>query len=976
MIPPHLEDMEPSPFGISPTVVEDTHNELDEIGKLLADAEIAVMSNAIDKLSEIEAECSKIEAKLIGRIGVGLDEIEAACNKVRAKTTNKITSTAGQMYEYMGAAGIPFPGMDEVKATLGLPAGTDAAFVGETKPEFLASQQPSPGVQVTGTEPQPTVTDTQPPPVDGTQDQTTAVPPADERGNVTVPPFIGGGNLCTVNPGGSIPFIANGFGVISSGVVETIGQAVWGDVGGVSTVSPWISMSGMSPGMKADCLSLNVQSAYWWKPGTGQYSPTVIVPSGWGLYLGQSGHLVAAPKPPAGYCQLLGVSGGQCPTGGGTLTNIPTPPKPTTQPPCVQCCCNPCQCQGQQASPKPVEKPKPPEDDKPQAPPAPEPINQGDDICKAIQDSIDRMGLNVNPPVAGEGGATVGATVGGFDIQLGDKVDEKQKGVVDGVLESLSEWATKAISDGVNGLDCQRAKLLFISLFRAGFMFVHRWTGMVPPQIMEQTEILSRTICQSRLPGGGMADVAYLRGDIDRATWECFHKAEGNHIGPAEKVMMAGRAKLDPMQLDRLNRRKKIPDAELDQLMREAGVMKKEDQKRIHDWNEQFPTHSEVITLMNRDVVDEQNVDWTEADKLFQQNYKDKVKDWFDANGLDEQTAKYFWRGHFHIPSYTMGQQFLFRKREGKDGVTKPFTRDDFRKMLVQDDWHPGFIDHMIDVSYRVPTRRDILMAFMLHTIKDEEFKGFLQDWGYKEEGADFFLNLYKVKRQIADVKAAGYPTLKQLANTFAQCLMSEQEFKDASAILVVDSEQQDEAVKAAELTRTLWQRKQAVAAIRKPYLLGLLDGNDVRDRLTQAGLTGSCQDEYIANWDLLAARQDKTESASQLCGMLESGVVQPAQFVDALVRQHWDAESALRMLQQCEYKIDQKQQRKAEALARRIQAEQRRAAKEAEKLRRLQECGPPACPTNTPGGQKPKPADPQNQGPSSNGTVPTNPPG
>src|SRR5215216_6221994 len=100
--------------GISPTFVADSHTQLDEVGQLLANAEVAVMSSAIDKLYEVEAECPKVQATLLGRIGVNLDKVEAACDRVRRKIVATQGRTAGQMYEYMGAARIPFPSMDEV----------------------------------------------------------------------------------------------------------------------------------------------------------------------------------------------------------------------------------------------------------------------------------------------------------------------------------------------------------------------------------------------------------------------------------------------------------------------------------------------------------------------------------------------------------------------------------------------------------------------------------------------------------------------------------------------------------------------------------------------------------------------------------------------------------------------------------------------------------------------------------------------
>jgi hypothetical protein len=1023
---PSGEGLEPTPLGQLPPGVGpppdsfngDTHAALDGIGTHLAAAEIAVYSHLLDKTTEIAASIADAEATVIGHIDKRLDNVQAAINKVYATVVKNIAVKMGSAVEYLAPTGIDFTGVQTVPISAGTRGPTFSGGVPSipSQPIPIEQQLGGPGgiPQPTGNiipmplsgcpdgwsqfqdahgawqcvegigcaagwhldflpnrgwacvnNANPALTDAphhiapqlppgNVPPSDDTQPPLGEPPPATVP--PTAPPIAFDGDSCTY---ARRPTVKTGSGCLPIPgppppptwvVTYCDGCKVCYDVysgDDPPSVSEGHTVSGPIHGtFNLEQYVNSIVCAEVASPpgeGDGNGGPEESE-CGDGQHIDEATGECVDDEPADEH---------QCPEGfewdeeSEQCVGAAIPPVPPVEPPA------------------PVPAPAPP--------PIPQP-QPGQDVCDLIEDSLRRLGaekcdLSKMFGLENQDGEGGGFWTGFFGGILGAKSETYRK-----IIVATLDIFCNILNKSIEGAECNRGQLMAIEAFLAGLRFVNRWTGLIPAQIVEQLTILSRTVCQSRLPGGGMADVAWLRGTIDDKTWECFHKAEGNHLGPAAKIRDAGRAKPDPSQLDKLHRRKLLEDAAYDKLMREAGVIKDEDKKNISNLNVQFPTHSEIISLLIRDVFDEVNIDWKESDRIFEQKYVGQAKDWFDANGIPKEMAKLFWRGHWHIPSYSMGQHFLFRQRPGKDGVDKPFTENDFREMLLQDDWAPQFIDHMIATAYKVPTRRDIIMAFMNRTLSDEGFKGFLQDMGYKPDGAEFFLSLYKAKRQKQEMKDAGYPSIRQLANSFARCEMSSDEFKQAIQPLVVTEEQIEDATEAARLSRALRQRRDAIAAIRRPYVLGIIDNSEVRERLSEAGIDGACQDEYIQNWDLLAAKQDKQESASTLCGMLEIGVVSPTQFVDALVRQHWSVESSLRILQQCEFKINEKEKKKAEALARRILSEQRRAEKEAAKRRRLLECGPPKCPSNTPGGSLTSGAGQSSQGRVSNGTASTTP--
>lgn len=1023
---PAGEGLEPTPLGQlppgvgppSPSFNDDVHSALDGVGTHLAAGEVAVYSHLLDKTTEIAGAIADSEATVIGHIDKRLDSIQYAINKVYANVAKNISVKMGNAVEYLAPAGISFGGISEGSAPAVPNLPTFPGGVPSVGPQAIPVEQqqdvmggiPHPGGNII------------PMPLTGCPDGWS--PFQNSHGEWQCIQGLG------CHPGWHLAFLPNRGWVCVNDANPNMFDAPLTITPALNqppadkppeTIPPTGEPLATPPPSTLPPISVDTDTCtYARRPTVKTGSGCLPIPGPppppvwivtycdgckvcYDIYSGDdkpnlgAGFTVNGPITPpfdikqyinSIYCaEIAPPPGGEDEGGNGETGECPDGQHPDDETgECVDDEAEqPPQCpegfqwdEELELCVKEGELPVPPVEPPAPAPaPAPPPIPQpqpGQDICDLIADSLQRLGAEKCDLSKMFGLKDQGEEGGGF-----------WSGALAGIIGAKSETYTKVISltfdmlcnvlnRAIEGAECNRGQLMAVEAFLAAFRFVNRWTNLVPAQIMEQLTILSRTVCQSRLPGGGMADVAWLRGTIDDKTWECFHKAEGNHLGPAGKIRDAGRAKPDPTQLDKLHRRKLLEDAAYDKLMREAGVIKDEDKKNISNLNLQFPTHSEIISLLIRDVFDEVNIDWKESDRIFEQKYAGQAKDWFDANGIPKEMAKLFWRGHWHIPSYSMGQHFLFRQRPGKDGVDKPFTESDLKEMLLQDDWAPQFIDHMIATAYKVPTRRDIIMAFMNRTLSDEGFKGFLQDQGYKPDGAEFFLSLYKTKRQKQEMKDAGYPSIRQLANSFARCEMSSDEFKQAIQPLVVTEEQIEDATEAARLTRALRQRRDAIAAIRRPYVLGILDSSEVRERLSEAGIDGSCQDEYIQNWDLLAAKQDKQESASTLCGMLEIGVVSPTQFVDALVRQHWSVESALRILQQCEFKINEKEKKKAEALARRILAEQRRAEKEAAKRRRLLECGPPKCPANTPGGSQTSAGGQSIQDHGSNGTVSTSP--
>lgn len=932
LVPPPYGDLPPGAFTPGESFTSDTHAYLDAIGQSLADVEIAALTNLVEQSTGAANAIADAEATVVGSIDRGLDRVQRTVDSVVQRVTRNINDRMQAAADYLAAVqpAQSAPLEPQLICPVDLPSGLACppgyAPCRATTGEYLCWDQGTGHV----VEPTQLPIEQQPPVTPTSDDRPPPTMPGD-----TIPPPPGYGDYGRwCSPG----YLTNP--PTQEQLIQLAIDAGW------TGYFDWGQIFRMKQNNNQlrDWNGERIWQGHIMADEQGR-CPIGLRPSATGVFFNR--------------CVI------QCDT-----TGVPTPPvQPPAEPPAGEACVPIC--------PPGFERKIPDHkiEDRPlQLPKIPAP--HGDDICKAIKEMID--GLGGEKCDFSKVLAFPGISVGGIGVAAAflDKLLGGGDSVLTKLVGSLARWICKVMDDVSIGPDCDRAKTLAIELPLGILQLINKYTSLAPDPWIQALQNVQNSVCQSRLPDGGMADVAFLRGDITRDEWECYHKAAGDHLQPADKIMQAGRAKLDPTQLDKLRRRKLLDEGVYAKLIREAGVIKDEDRKNIENYNLQFPTHAEIIRLLLRDVFDDKTIDWTESDRIFTQKYVGKAKDWFDANGIPEEMARFFWRAHWHIPSFTMGTQFLHRLRPNDVPEGREFTRDDLKAMLLQDDWHPKWLDAMIDVSYKVPRLVDIRGAYFLYQMNDDDLVRQMQDRGYSEQNALTYLNLWKVQRQIDTARRAGYPTLKQLSRMYATCEITEQQWRDTAVLWVVDTEQMDDAFRAAQLAKDMHTRRRAVQSVKSPFVRGVIDEEEVIGRLQQVGIDPGCISNLIEDWKYQRLRQDRFEAAGQLCKEVEQGIITAAQYVGALINIGYDRDAAFRMAESCEVQVEEKNIRKAEARARRQAADMRRAAREAEKARKLLECGPPGCPMNTPGGQAARVAGPKNQGPLSNGTGATSPPG
>lgn len=513
--------------------------------------------------------------------------------------------------------------------------------------------------------------------------------------------------------------------------------------------------------------------------------------------------------------------------------------------------------------------------------------------------------------------------------------------VLPDLLNRFKIWLDKLITDLSKTLDCDAIAASPLMLYQSCLTLLNQYIPVVPKQLLTNVAYAVNTACQSIMPNCADANKAWLANTISEATWLCWTKLNGVHPKEASLVREAGRTKVDALQASQLYRRKFIDQAEYKELLRQNGVVQDRDAQNIYDYTQAFPGVSDTIRMMVRDAADPDVVTEYELDKDFDKKYNGKVKDFFDALGLDEETAKYYWRIHWQYPSYTQVKEMVRRLRPGAVGIENSITEADFRYLLQTNDFAPRWIDAMVATSYRVPTRQDAVNMFMLHQINGETFNHMLQDVGYTFDDANKLLDLYDKKRSIRDVQRAGYPTAKQLVRQYAHCLITEDMFKRTMKLIAEDNDQMDESENAASMMRNVYLRELTIKTITKEMRLGIIDEATATQKLAEQHIDPQCVPDIIANIKKRQAVQSKYLSASQLCKMRQYNIITAEEQLNALIRTHWLPSDAMRITQECTAEMAEKAAKKAAADAKKAQAAAKAAEKENAKNQSDKSSGP-----------------------------------
>lgn len=460
-------------------------------------------------------------------------------------------------------------------------------------------------------------------------------------------------------------------------------------------------------------------------------------------------------------------------------------------------------------------------------------------------------------------------------------------------------------------MGCVDAPVLGLVMASALAGVWERWIGAIPEVIKGKAKETWNILCPKEFPTQDAADGAWLANTITDTTWDCITRVHGNRQPEAIAVRNAGRDRISTRELWALRRRKQISQADYEQGVRANGVIDITDRQRIELAEQWWPSATDTISWMLKDVQDLSITSKFGLFDEFAQKYGGvpsgappanvpagapgtadarTVKDYFDAAGVDEQTALSMWAAHWRNMAPHTLYEMLHRLRADKQGTTLvgdkevanasiATTAADVEAALGQADYPPYWRERLMAISYAVMTRVDMRRAYEVGALSPEALVSALQDRGYTKDDATKLLSYYHFANvQLASRRPAAN---EWVANGYNMDLCRQQ--------LIDQGLREDswESVKQVLLTRRAARTQiLCLRSYQKAFMKRVLPEDELRAALTTLPLPVDQAESLIAAWKCEREANHRTLTTANVKQMAAAGVLNSPQEVRDVLKQ------------------------------------------------------------------------------------------
>lgn len=575
------------------------------------------------------------------------------------------------------------------------------------------------------------------------------------------------------------------------------------------------------------------------------------------------GSMAVCQTTQAGVPQVL-IEYSTCP---GTPLPPPPPPPPTTVPPTVpppppptldlSGCYRLVRCDDP-TSPPPPPPPADDGDDEPSEPPPPPPppatvpkselVGWDDpDICTGV-----RAKWEASAPVPDETSASYLADVfRRMEQRAADQVEaapllwawvpklvETATGNVAGLFDTVDTLIreyreTQAANRDVTSDSAANGYAATLGIVN----WITRISGAPVDYLNTDLQYTMRYASPQLLPTQSGLDLLYLVNSINDEQWECWTRAQGNLPNSHRMARDAAQLRLNMAEVVELFMRGVIDREQLDDEARKRGVIDRTNVDRWIRLRRQLPTESDLIPFMTRDVVNP-SIDWSASDEWFQTNYSGPVENWGEQLGIDPEVMRMRARAHWQLPSNTALYEMMARLRPGRrqDGLTVDYEQA--RRLLMQNDMEPSWIDRLLAISYLPPTRTDIKMGIKTRSIKTiAEAKELLLDARIDPEYADTLVRILwdDAHRQLAN--ESNLWSRAKIIKAFKDGAINRERATELLGRFVPDADLIESALNDADEQVQLDIRRECIKAIKNRVLRAEITQDEAVDELVSQGV-------------------------------------------------------------------------------------------------------------------------------------------
>lgn len=501
----------------------------------------------------------------------------------------------------------------------------------------------------------------------------------------------------------------------------------------------------------------------------------------------------------------------------------------------------------------------------------------------------------------------------------------------------LPNWITKGgadvlrvVVDVIDAITLQTAQKLPCNPAKSAGQYaalminslLDKYLGFKIPKLEQNIQYQLDLACPERLPSSAEADNMYLGNEIDWNKWQCLVSANNDIWQHKWPGILASRAKPTALDYIRYAARGKLDDKGLEDKLRGLGWLFPKDTEVIKELAWEYPSPSDLITFMLRDVFDKTVIDQFGYADEFKSKFSGKAKELFTAAGVKEEIALLQWMAHWKNPSNTQLFEMYHRNRGGnkkigqfryydKDGnkLAQPIelTQDDIKvseadvaRAIGINDVLPFWRDRLLAISRPPLTRVDVRRAYDIDSIGENQVYESYRDLGYDDEKAKTLTKFATDLKKRGDVRRKGFMLPSRISSLYKRGGLNNGEAKE---MLIQSGLRPDDAeanLRQADKEVAAVSRIECVKALEKRFMTGDIDGSTLVTLLGKQGVELLHANAIRKRLECKLSLKTKEVTASMLCQWYERSLISKEDYFKRLVRIGYSEEDAGRIVQAC----------------------------------------------------------------------------
>lgn len=408
------------------------------------------------------------------------------------------------------------------------------------------------------------------------------------------------------------------------------------------------------------------------------------------------------------------------------------------------------------------------------------------------------------------------------------------------------------------------------------------------------------------IPSQAELDTAFLTNQINAGLWECLTKANGNIPEQFGRVLNSKQRKPDMSELVQLYFRGSLTSIDaVHARARELGVLNDAYTDEFVSLGYQYPTQTDLVRFMVRDVFDKTVVDTYRLDDEFPIKWTAEAQALGKAVGVNDTNMKLQWRAHWRIPSDTALYNMYHRLRPDRaevvfwDTTVKPaigaddadlfpkrppvMTRDDLTYALKINDNLPTMVDRLTAISFRPITNTDAVRMYNAGFIGEDELISRYQDNGYNLADSKKLTDFDRAEKRKRTSNLSGVWTVRHVVQDYQQGNLSRLDADTLLAPMVLDPADRNVILQGADKEVEVFTRQKQVKSVKTRYVYGQIDDQGAEIDMKNYGVDPMRIPAILAQWSADKFGHAKEPRVTMVTQWYLAGVITIKQFADRL---------------------------------------------------------------------------------------------